>query len=164
MPLATLFTITTYGTWLRGDTRGWVDNGITFPPDPILEAHDQATMKEPPYLFAATDRLSVGEAIGQSLIDRLDLHVLALCVESWHCHFVIGPTEHDIAKVVKCAKDAARWKLRIDRRIWGTGYDKRFCFDEAAVRTRIDYVEKHNLRNGLPAKPWGFISSYISPA
>jgi hypothetical protein len=35
--LATMITMTTYGTWLRGDYRGWVDDGRILPPDPILE-------------------------------------------------------------------------------------------------------------------------------
>jgi hypothetical protein len=102
--------------------------------------------------------MDVGEAMGQSLVSRLSVRVLALCVQSWHSHFVIGCSEHEPAMIVKCAKDAVRWKLRLDRRIWGTGYDKRFCFDEAAVRARIAYVERHNVRDGLPARPWGFIA------
>jgi hypothetical protein len=32
--LAIMFTLSTYGTWLRGDARGWVDDGIIFPPIP----------------------------------------------------------------------------------------------------------------------------------
>ncbi len=35
--LAILFTLTTYGTWLRGDARGWVDRGVVYPADPPLE-------------------------------------------------------------------------------------------------------------------------------
>jgi hypothetical protein len=49
--LATLITMTTYGTWLRGDRRGWVDDGKILPPDPILEAADRRRMKHPVYIF-----------------------------------------------------------------------------------------------------------------
>jgi len=158
--LATMFTITTYGTWLRGDVRGWVDDGIVFPPDAVLEARDQVRLNEQPFYFGQSDRVAVGEAIGRALIDRMNVRVLALCVQSWHSHFVISDTDRDLADVVKCAKDAARWKLRNDRRIWGTGYDKRFCFDEQSARARIAYVEKHNVRDGLAARPWDFISEW----
>ncbi len=38
---AIMFTMTTYGTWLRGDRRGWVDDGIVFPADPDLNVADR---------------------------------------------------------------------------------------------------------------------------
>jgi len=47
--LGTMFTITTYGTWLRGDYRGWIDDGKLMPPDPVLQAADGERMKHPPY-------------------------------------------------------------------------------------------------------------------
>jgi len=46
------------------------------------------------------------------------------------------------------------------RRIWTKHYDKRFCFDDAAARARIGYVERHNERMGWPAKPWPFITPF----
>jgi len=46
------------------------------------------------------------------------------------------------------------------RPIWGDGYDKRFCYDERSVRVRIEYVQRHNLAAGRPAKPWGFIEEW----
>ena len=33
-----MVTMTTYGTWLRGDARGWVEDGRTYPANPALEA------------------------------------------------------------------------------------------------------------------------------
>ena len=41
-----------------------------------------------------------------------------------------------------------------NRPLWSDDYDKRFCFDAQSVRSRIAYVERHNLAIGLPAKPW----------
>ena len=155
--LATMFTLTTYGTWLRGDARGWVDDAIVFPPNPTLESFDRGQLKHAPFYFDADSRPGIGQAMGESLIQRLNLDIYALCVQSWHCHFVVGSSEHDDAAIAKCAKDAVRWHLRVDGRIWGTGYDRRYCFDDRAVHSRITYVEKHNLRDGLAARPWGFI-------
>jgi len=34
--LATMVTTTTYGTWLPGDVRGYVDDGVILPGDPTL--------------------------------------------------------------------------------------------------------------------------------
>jgi REP element-mobilizing transposase RayT len=161
--LATMITITTYGTWLRGDQRGWVDDGKTMPPSPPLEWSDRRTMKHPPYTFPADKFELIGELIGESLRNRIDTAILAMTIQSWHIHMVIGPTRHPIADVVKCAKDAVRYGLRIGRPIWTAGYDKRFCFDAPALRGRIEYVERHNLESGLPAKPWNFIVETANP-
>lgn len=161
--LAIRFTVSTYGTWLRGDARGWVDDGIVFPPDPKLECADRQRLKYPPFYFQREVRFEVGQAIGESLISRMGIVILALCVQSWQAHFVTAATPHDVAEIVKCAKDAARWKLRLDRPIWATDYDKRFCFDPSSVRSRIDYVERHNIRDGLPRRPWKFIRDWHEP-
>jgi hypothetical protein len=155
--LATMFTISTYGTWLRGDARGWVDNGIIFPADPALKEYDSNHMKHEPYYFPRGKWMDLGQAMGIALRDRMDARIYAWTVQSWHAHGVIGSTRKDIADVIKCVKDAARWNLNIDRPIWAADYDKRWCFDWRTVANRIDYVERHNLRNGWTRKPFDFI-------
>ena len=155
--LAILLTMTTYGTWLRGDARGWVDEGTVFPPNPALEAADRSRMKYPEYRFTSDAWLPIGQSIGVSLVERLSLQIYAMTVQSWHVHIVFGANSAPLGKVVKCAKDAARWELRANRPIWGDGYDKRYCFDVKSVAARIEYVERHNLNAGRPAKPWSFI-------
>ncbi len=107
--LATLVTITTYGSWLRGDHRGWVDRtGQVHDPAPTLESSDRRRMKDSPFLFQEDELLNVGRMIGESLENRLGVSLLALSLDRWHVHFVIGPTTHSIGQVVKCAKDAVR--------------------------------------------------------
>jgi hypothetical protein len=116
-------------------------------------------MKYEPFLFDRSRLGEIGEWMGASLAERKGAAIYALTVQSWHCHVVIGPTNHDIADVVKCAKDAVRYGMRVGRPIWTDGYDKRFCFDETALRMRIEYVERHNLDSGWAARPWGFLRS-----
>ena len=154
VPLAWMFTITTYGTWLRGDRRGWVDDGVVMPPDPELENADRRRLKHPIFHFQVEDLPRVGEFIGRSLTKRLGLEVLALSADTWHVHFVVGASEHSFGTIVKCAKDAVRNGLRPGRPIWTTGYDKRFCFDEKSIRARVRYVERHKEAKGWPAWPW----------
>jgi hypothetical protein len=161
--LATMLTMTTYGTWLRGDRRGWVEDGIIFPPDPDLESADRARMKHSVYLFPRERLLDVGNCIGTSLVQRLQLQIFALHVGTWHVHIVIGPTIHHVGEVTKCAKDAARYGLRPGRPIWTERFDKRFCFDTRTVLNRIHYVERHNEAMGWPAKPWPFVTPYVAP-
>ncbi len=62
--LANMFTMTTYGTWLRGDQRGWVDDGQILPPNPILEDDDGKRMKHPVFLLERDRLPDVGEYIG----------------------------------------------------------------------------------------------------
>ena len=70
---------------------------------------------------------------------------------------VAGASSAALPDVVKCAKDAVRWGLRPGRPTWGAGFDKRYCFTMQEVLARIEYVERHNLAAGRPAKPWAFI-------
>ncbi len=155
--LATMITMTTYGSWLRGDGRKWVDEGIVYPPDPILEANDEQRMKHAAFRFAARDLMRIGQLIGESLVARKQQQILAMTVQTWHVHYVVSATRVPISDVVKCAKDAARFGMRVGRPIWADGYDKRFCFDTKSVRNRVAYVERHNTGGGRPAKPWSFI-------
>jgi len=155
--LAILLTATTYGTWLRGDARGWVDDGMVFPPDPVLEAADRLRMKYPVYLLPAGAWRQVGDWIGAALRQRSQVSIHALFVGTWHAHVVVGANRFSPSALVKCMKDAVRWGLRPGRPIWADGYDKRYCYEEKSVRARIEYVERHNLAVGRPAKPWPFI-------
>ena len=156
---AILLTWTTYGTWLRGDVRGWVDEGRVLPPDPCIEAADRAPMKHTPFTFQPDQLLGTGQAIGDSLRSRMSLRIFALTVQIWHVHVVIGATSKPLPDIVKCAKDAARWQLRLPRPLWTEKYDKRFCFVDDATHDLINYVEQHNLRIGWDATPWNFIES-----
>ena len=157
--VATLSTITTYGNWLRGNQRGWVEDGVVYPPEPALQAWDRARMKHPPYRFPRDQWMGLGEAIGRALIDRLGVRLHGLTVQSWHAHGLIGATRVDLADVIKCAKDAARYHLNVDRPIWAEGYDKRWCFDWMTAGTRLRYVQRHNLQNGWEADPWPFLTT-----
>ncbi len=158
--LGTMFTMTTHGTWPRGDRRSWVDDGRVLPPDPELEEGDRQRMKHALWLFGKDQVLTVGTMIGESLQSRLQQRILALTVQTWHVHFVVAASEHGAPDVVKCAKEAVRYGMRPGRPIWTDGYDKRYCFDAAALGQRIEYVERHNTESGMPPRPWKFIEPY----
>jgi hypothetical protein len=160
--LATMITVTTYGSWLRGDARGWVDDGVVFPADRELEETDRLRMKHDPYRFPKDRLLDVGTMLGDSLHNRLQQRIFALTVQAWHVHVVVGASPLSVAQVVKCLKDAARWGLRVGQPIWSDGYDKRFCFDEATVAVRVRYVERHNVQNGWTVRPWQFLEDFHS--
>ncbi|MBX7105561.1 MAG: hypothetical protein K1X57_15870 [Gemmataceae bacterium] len=156
--LGTMFTTTTYGTWLRGDRRGWIDDGRLMPPNPALEDADRARLKHPMYLFPPDELLQVGTMIGNSITSRLGLPIYALTVQTWHIHLLTGPGPHTPADIMKCAEEAVRYGLKPGRPIWTADYDKRYCFDETALHNRINYIERHNLAAGWPAQPWPFLT------
>lgn len=156
--LGVMVTCTTYGTWLRGDRRGWVDDGVVYPPDRELQEADHSRLKHTPFQFAEDAWHTVGELIGRALIDRIKQRILALTVQTWHVHWVVAASEVPIADVVRCGKEAVRYGLRPGRPIWTDGYDKRFCFDEASLVARIGYVERHNIERHRGPRPWPFLS------
>jgi len=158
--LGIMITATTYGMWLRGDRRGWIDDGRLMPPSPGLEATDRRRMPHPPFRFARDQFHEVGGCIGRSLTERLATPIFALHVGAWHFHLVVGAQPADVPQVVKCAKDAVRFNLRPSRPIWTDGYDKRYCCDEPSLRSRIRYVERHNESMGWPPRPWPFITTF----
>ncbi|MEO0588826.1 MAG: hypothetical protein AAF078_14455, partial [Planctomycetota bacterium] len=43
--LATMITTTTYGTWLPGDARGYVEQGRVLPGDPFRAGESERTMR-----------------------------------------------------------------------------------------------------------------------
>lgn len=70
---------------------------------------------------------------------------MAVC--SNHVHVVVGYREQSIGEVVGRFKNAGRVALKnagIEGRIWTKGYDKRFCYDEDALKNRIEYVNEHD--------------------
>ncbi len=154
--LGMMLTWTTYGSWLRGDARRWIADGVVYPPDPHLESADRMRLRYPPFLLRAGQRHHAGEIAGGAIGD-LGGSVYALAVGSWHLHGVTSYVHVPLPEIVKAIKDKVRRGLGYDRPIWTAGYDKRFCFDRASLLARIRYVQKHNVEDGLGPDPWDFI-------
>jgi REP element-mobilizing transposase RayT len=143
--LGYMVTFTTYGTWLRGDSRGWRKNGKVFAANPGLKRIDESQMKGTTVRLRKNEKAIVREAICKKALS-LGQKVLAISVWSNHVHVVVGYDGRKIEETVLIYKNAATAALRrIGFRgpVWGKGYDKRFCFDEGALRKRIEYVEGH---------------------
>ena len=136
-----------------------VINWLIGRPLPSADAPHQTIGKAVGLAVFASDALSSTAYATQEI-----LVILALAVQSWHVHIITAATLHHVSKIAKCAKDAVRWKLRLDRPIWATDFDKRFTFEPWLVRKRIDYVELHNVDDGLPRRPWDFIQDWKDPS
>ncbi len=155
--LGIFLTWTTYGKWLRGDSRRWVEDGIVLPPNPSLETADRARLRYPPFTFSRAERHRAGQIVGE-VLGQLGGTAHALSVGSWHLHLVIAYLHVPIPQIVKNLKDKIRRGLKYRRAIWAGGYDKRFCFDRKSLRNRIEYVRRHNLEDSFAGDTWDFLT------
>ena len=74
-----MVTWTTYGTWIRGDKRGWRENGKIYEPNPHLKQIDESQMKGNIVRLNSKEKTVVKEAIckeGRINADRLANHTL----------------------------------------------------------------------------------------
>ena len=141
-----LVTWTTYGTWVQGDKRGYVKNGEILSGDSELEkANKRGQLKNSVKLNSRQK-----EFVKKAILERaktIGQEVLAIVVYSNHVHIVVNRIDKIIEEVVGCYKRAAT-KVLNDRgfegRVWTRGFDKRFCFDEKELESKITYVKKHN--------------------
>ena len=90
-PLAYFITWTTYGAWLPGDERGWLERGsaVIRPPDPELRAFAESAMMEEPVVLTQAQRELVESVIVKHCnIRKWILH--ARNVRPNHVHIVVS--------------------------------------------------------------------------
>jgi len=140
-----MVTWTTYGTWLQGDTRGWVKKGNTYQVNRSIEEANKEKIRYPVVRLTKRERDLVQEAILGKARERRQ-RVCAISVWSNHVHVVLEYDVCPISQVVQAYKNAATVALKKSGfcgRVWTSGYDKRYCFDEEALKSRIKYVNSH---------------------
>jgi REP element-mobilizing transposase RayT len=98
-PLGYFLTWVTYGTWLPGDSRGWVEyrHGWQLP-DPIRELEAQARMTEDACLLTPVQRLSVERQITETCAHR-DWVLHAVNCRTNHVHAVVSADVDDPKKI-----------------------------------------------------------------
>ena len=144
--LGYMITFTTYGTWLQGDKRGFVKDGKTYAGNESLADSNKQNLSKNTVRLSKTHRAIAAQAIFEKA-DRLGQNILALTVCSNHIHLVADNVPVPIGKFVSHYKNAAQAALRkagLAGRVWTKGFDKRYCFDEQALKSRIDYVNSHH--------------------
>jgi REP element-mobilizing transposase RayT len=88
-PIAFFLTWSTYGTWLPGDERGWVEYRRGFQlPDPVLELECTARMSEAAVRLLPHDRQAVHEQLAETCKFRGWILHAANC-RSNHAHVVV---------------------------------------------------------------------------
>ena len=145
--LGYLLTWTTYGTWLPGDRRGWVDRhrthgGVVEPPAAPLRVSAHQALAEPPFLMGTQMRRLVEQAI-RTICDQRDVHVWALDVRSNHVHAVVIAPAFGPADLVGLMKTYATYALRgVARRkhYWTRYGSTRYLNTQASLEGAIRYV------------------------
>lgn len=144
---------TTYGTWLPGDERGWIDNGIRGiqPPNPEREAGARQCLAQSPIELTHAQRAIVQRTIEDHCrIRGWPLH--ALNVRSNHIHVVVSSKQaaEEVMKQLKawCSRrlsDSAGLNepvaKRAGRRRWFTeGGNCNAIEDAEYLKNAIRYV------------------------
>jgi REP element-mobilizing transposase RayT len=155
--LALFLTWTTYGSWLSGDKRGWVEKpGQFMMHDPAREAEAAERMHESELVLDPEQR----DLIERTIADHCEyrgwqLH--AVKCQAQHVHVVVSaPQRHpdDVLDQFKAwctrrLKELARAKLKIDAKggmhqvrmkWWSEGGSKRRLFGTESLSAAIYYV------------------------
>jgi REP element-mobilizing transposase RayT len=140
--LATMVTTTSYGTWLPGDLRGYVEKGIILPGNP--DRFDQAVQRmagNTPVFFAPEQQNKLFDAL-RDAADEFQYELTDASVESWHLHWMCHHGFDSIPTMVGRLKNRMRQAMNIGR-IWTEGYYDSRLFDNTAKQSRSRYIARH---------------------
>ena len=153
-PIAFFLTITSYGAWLPGDGRGWVEyrHGWQLP-DPVLELESQARMTDDACTLTPRQRKIVEDQIAETCQHRgWILH--AVNCRSNHLHAVITAAD---TKPKKVRADIKAWCTRRLKQLsdptrenwWAERGSIRWIFTDESLETVILYVTEAQDRKHL---------------
>ncbi|MFQ6035053.1 MAG: transposase [Sedimentisphaerales bacterium] len=140
-----MVTWTTYGTWLQGDKRGYVQDGKILQADTGLEKANKKLQRSETIRLTLEQKKVVEDAVLKEA-ERIGQEILALAVCSNHIHLVVSSGNESIENTVSRYKNVATSALKktgLTKRIWTRGFDKRFCFSGEQLEQKIEYVRLH---------------------
>ena len=152
--LATFVTTTTYGTWLPGDTRGYVENGRILPPDPLRLRRARSLLKKTPVILPDAEQTAAFRALSAAC-EEFGYPLTNCTVECWHLHWIVGHGFDAVPVMVGRLKTRMRQALTRGR-IWTAGYCHRCLFAPKEIETAWRYIARHagcRLSNGHPRSP-----------
>jgi len=153
--IAYMLTWTTYGTWLQGDSRGWVKNSRVLGQNNGLKKSNTLLLKKEPVKLGPEQKQVVAKCI-EVESQRLGHKIFALAVCSDHVHVLLETSKDSPAQTAQRYKRITTHALQkngMTGKVWTKGYDKRYCFTPKVLTARIAYIERHKPPNqGLRAK------------
>ena len=164
----------TYGQWLPGDQRGhwstawdaqigFIEPHMLHPGDPVRQRMAEERMKHDPVWLSDEMLLAVADAIADCVRKSGGgLTVSAATIVSTHFHLLIPYSGRDIDKTGKWLADqttkAVHRQTDHAGPVWCKGKWREYVFDRSHWENIRSYVERHNVRHGLPPRPWPFIT------
>jgi REP element-mobilizing transposase RayT len=152
-PIAYFLTWPTYGTWLSGDERGWVDYGRGWqPPDPAGLLESQARMTETACWLTVQERELVEAQVKETCAHRRwTLH--AVNCRSNHMHVVVSAPGVEPKKIRTDLKAwcTRRLKEQSDPRRenwWAERGSIRPIFDDVDLANAVEYTLEAQDRKG----------------
>ena len=144
-PIGFFLTWVTYGTWLPGDSRGWVEyhHGWQFP-DCMREVESAAKMTENACRLSPEQRKAVERQIAETCRHRgWQLH--AVNCRSNHIHVVVSATD---TRPKKIRTDLKAWATRCLKEQFDAGRENwwaergsiRYLYDGDGLRSAFLYV------------------------
>ena len=144
-PIGYFLTWVTYGTWLPGDARGWVEyrHGWQFP-DPLREIESQARMTEDACRLSLEQRDAVERQIGETCRYR-GWRLYAVHCRSNHVHVVVSAGDTRPKKIRADLKAWTTRRLKEDfdakrENWWAERGSIRHLYDETSLEAAILYV------------------------
>lgn len=155
-PLAYFLTWPTYGTWLPGDERGWIEfhHGWQMA-DPARELEDCARMTEGAAILSANERVVVERQVAETCAFRC-WKLFAVNCRTNHIHVVVSarPNPRIVRSQLKawCTRALNDYRLAISLRSraqspilarknwWAERGSQRFINDEDSLEAAILYV------------------------
>jgi len=151
-PLAYFLTWSTYGTWLPGDERGWVEYHRGWkPPDPIRQLESEAIMNEDACILSVAQRELVEVTVADHCrIRGWELH--AVNCRTNHLHIVVSADRHpdEVRNQIKawCSRRlkeyeqdrAPGYATNVREKWWAERGSRRFINDEESLEAAILYV------------------------
>jgi hypothetical protein len=137
---ASFVTTTTYGSWLPGDVRGYVEDGVPLPASPPLAAYATTRMKGDAVRFSDRE----GDELHLSIVaaaNEFGYRLSDLVIEATHAHWIIA---HDDEMEAMVGRLKNRMRQRLSRgRIWTTGYCGVEIRDLKGLHDARNYLAQH---------------------
>ena len=160
MPLAYFLTFRTFGSWVRGDARGWVDrqrnvpNSPYHPADSVRWERERRRLRQPPAMLDPASVALVTTTIRQTC-HRRGWKLRALSVRTNHVHAVVVAERRPevvMGAFKACSTLALRGAglLAAGSAIWSRHGSTRYLWTEAAEEAACAYVLERQHRDLEP--------------
>ena len=109
----TFVTTTSHGSWLPGDLRGYVQDGIILPSNPRLLKFSKSILKSDP-IFLSRHRIAIN-CLNRCGPRRREFNyrLTDVAIESWHLHWIIAHGDDPVEATVGRLKTRMRQALAV---------------------------------------------------